>query len=410
LSNLSTTEIGHFGFNLGLAAAGMSVALLGASKVRAVDFVTGVAFVLAYALVDAMNVRLSRGDSVFVDGAIMLASIILLSPPMAVVTCLLGVALGATFDTRNHKPLVARLGEILRRPLLVAAIAMLASTFLDRAALASGSAVALLMAVGLGLLHSCADFVLLAIDMALEKRIGVWASIPGLARSLSALYAAHISLGVASALLFPSGRLWGFGVMVALVLLIQYSFNLLLKSKGAYSETIQALVRASELQSGENEEGHSRRVADLCFYAGRLLSLSTKSLERLNYAALLHEIGRIGLDEGDESARVVVTHPARGAEIVSGIPFLASTQVMIRNQSASPVVKHLSIDDEDALSAQLIGVCCAFDRFLMASPGRGLNGDSLRRGLEMCAPLVDSRVRDAVLSAAVRSLQRQETF
>ncbi len=157
---------------------------------------------------------------------------------------------GATFDTRSRKSLVVRLGEILRRPLLVAGLSVLAAMTLNRQALAGGDFAVLAWILVLGLIHSCADFCLLAIGMALEKGIGFWSSMSGLGRSLGALYAAHVSLGVAAALLYPSGHLLAFAVTVTLVLLIQYSFNLLLRTRGAYGETIQALVRASELQLG----------------------------------------------------------------------------------------------------------------------------------------------------------------
>lgn len=408
MRNQSKAEAGHFAFSLALAAAGFGVVLANASGMRVVDYGLAALFVIAYALVDAMSVRLSRGDTVFVDGAIALASVILLPPSQAVVCCVLGVSLGAPFDTRNHKPLLTRLGEILRRPLLVATIALLSGQVLDRQALAAGSTIAILWAVGLGTVHSVTDFWLLVLGVSLEKHQSVLSSISGLSRSLAALYAAHVSLGVVAALLYPSGRLWGLGITILLVLMIQYSFNLLLKTKGAYGETIQALVRASELQSGVGEEGHAQRVADACVNAGRLLGLSSKALERLNYAALLHEIGRIGIDEGVGSSDAKASHPQRGADIVGGIPFLASTRAMIRDQGVAPTAGRLQADDEDALCAQLIGVCCALDRFVVLSPGRRLDGKSVASGLDSCAPLIDARVRSAVRSAFTRGLLSKE--
>lgn len=385
------------------------MALVYAADMRGVDHTLTFAFVIAYTLVDAMSVRLSRGDAVFVDGAIALSSVILLSPAQAVISCLLGVALGATFDTRNRKTLVVRLGEILRRPLLVAVLALLAGRLLEPQAIAAGQTSALAAALGLGLLHSVADFALLAVSVSLERHVGVWRSIPGLARSLAALYAAHASLGVVAALLFPAGRVWALVVMVVIVLLIQYSFNLLLRTKGAYGETIQALVRASELQSEAGEDGHAQRVADLCVNSGRQLGLQSKTLERLNYAALLHEIGRIGLDECASVSAETGDHSHRGADIVEGIPFLASAQAMIRHQAASPVSEHLTMDEDDALCAQLIGVCCALDHWTSSRVGLQ-SASALAGGLTACAPGVDSGVRDAIMKAQVRTERAQGKF
>lgn len=389
--------------------AGLLVALIHASGMRVADYMVMLGFVVAYALVDAMNVRLARGDTVFIDGAIALASVFVLSPSEAVISCLLGVALGAMFDTRNQKQLVVRLGEILRRPLLVAALAALTTIWLDLGALAAGNTVALLEALGLGVVYSVVDFALLAIGTSLEKHIGIWSAVLGLSRPLTALYASHISLGVVAALLVPRGRLWGLGVLVLLVLLIQYSFNLLLKTKGAYGETIQALVRASELQSGAAEAGHAQRVADLCVHAGRLLGLSSKALERLNYAALLHEVGRIGLDETMGPVEVLARYPERGAAIVGGIPFLASVQAVIGSQSAHANAGSAALDEEDTLCARLVGVCCVLDRFIILNDGRRWTRESLAKGLDECAPQLDARLRTAVLDASRRVLHVQKT-
>lgn len=395
-----TTDASYFMFNLGLAVAGLGAVLLGASDVQVPSLSLGLAFVAAFALVDAMSIRLSGGDTVFVDGAIALAAVILLPPSSAVVCSLLGVVLGAVFDTRNRKPLVVRLGEILRRPLLVAGLALLAGLVLDRDALAAGSALSLAVAMGLGFLYSAADFSLLIVGVSLERRIRLAGTAAGMGRSLVALYAAHMSLGVAIALLYPRGRLLGFAIMVALALLIQYSFNLLLRTKAAYGETIQALVRASELQAGEDEQGHSQRVADMAVHAGRILGLPSKALERLNYGALLHELGRIGMEEGTQLAVVLADHPDRGADIVGGIPFLSSAQAMIRFQSSEPSDSDAALSVEDATCARLIGVCCGLDRLVMNHPAGWRSWASVEEHSNVFSPEAEPRVRQAVWKAA----------
>ncbi|KAF0208986.1 MAG: hypothetical protein FD171_627 [Actinobacteria bacterium] len=402
---LSRNEAGFFAFNLVLAAAGLGVALAHVSGLGSINLNTALVFTVAYALIDAMSVRLSRGDTVFVDGAIALASAILLGPATAVTTCLLGVVLGATFDTRNRKALVARLSEILRRPLLVAGLAYLSSTSLDLGRLAGGDARALLIVIALGFLYAAADFVLLVVGVSLEKSQSLVSSATGLMRSLSALYAAHVSLGVATVLLFPSGRLWGLAVMIALVLLIQYSFNLLLKTRGAYGETIQALVRASELQAGSDGQGHSQRVADMAVSAGRSMGLSSSTLERLNYAAMLHEIGRIGIEEPASSAIASADYSTRGADIVLRIPFLESTQAMIRHQCADSSALDANLSRDEAICAQLIGVCCLLDRTMPERSRRWRSHESSAVRLREFAPGLDDEVLDAVAKTVIRDMR-----
>jgi HD-GYP domain-containing protein (c-di-GMP phosphodiesterase class II) len=101
--------------------------------------------------------------------------------------------------------------------------------------------------------------------------------------------------------------------------------------RDAYLDTVRSLVAAVEAKDPYTR-GHSERVTE---YAGRLgaaLGMSQSELERLEYAALLHDVGTIGVPARvltkagrltqDEYARVK-EHPMVGAQIVSRVPYLA---------------------------------------------------------------------------------------
>ncbi|PKQ37459.1 MAG: hypothetical protein CVT59_07480 [Actinobacteria bacterium HGW-Actinobacteria-1] len=398
------TRVGSFMLSLVFIAAGLAVSLVAVLDVQSTSLVLVVAFAVAYGLVDAMSVRLARGDTVFVDGAVSLSAVVALSPGAAVLSCLVGTILGAVFHFGVHRSLALRLGEILKRPLLVAGLAVAAARFLDRGALAAGSIQALVVCVSLGLAYSAVDFMLLSAMVALDTKATVSRVVRGLARSLVALHAAHVSLGVAAALLMRQVGTWGLWSMVALVLLSQYSFNLLLRTRGAYSETIQALMRASELRVEDAAQGHSQRVADLAVGAGRLLGMSSATLEQLNYAALLHEIGRIGAGDDLSVSGVIREHALRGAEIVSAIPFLASTERMIANQRELQAKSPDS--DEDLVCARLIGACCDLDRAVTAQPSRWTRAASAEK-LDACLPeTLETRLRLAVLQSAAHRIDQ----
>ena len=124
--------------------------------------------------------------------------------------------------------------------------------------------------------------------------------------------------------LYVESGAWAFPIALLLTLILQNSFNLYLRIRRGYSETISALAHAAELDR-PHDSGHSRRVADLSIAVGRYIGLSSRDLERIGYAALLHDIGRMG-EAGGESAEA---HAHRGAEIVASVPFLADVAPLI---------------------------------------------------------------------------------
>ena len=74
--------------------------------------------------------------------------------------------------------------------------------------------------------------------------------------------------------------------------------------------------------------GHSERVARYSIGIGKNLSLPEKEMRNLRISALLHDVGKIGIDDrilrkpgalSDEEFEVMKQHPAKGAAIMSGV-------------------------------------------------------------------------------------------
>jgi putative nucleotidyltransferase with HDIG domain len=106
----------------------------------------------------------------------------------------------------------------------------------------------------------------------------------------------------------------------------RWAMKLVLNERMAYMRIIESLVRACEL-SLPGARGHARRVADLSVAIARQMGLVESDVESLEYAALLHDIGMIGLDEelGSKNAysrveELIAQHSKRGAEIVGELP------------------------------------------------------------------------------------------
>ncbi len=117
-------------------------------------------------------------------------------------------------------------------------------------------------------------------------------------------------------------------VIVALLVLPfhRWAMELVLGERITYMRIIESLVRACEIGL-PRMRGHARRVADLSVAIGRGVGLVENDIEALEYAALMHDIGMIGLedelsspDAHSRAEALIADHVRLGAEIVSELP------------------------------------------------------------------------------------------
>jgi response regulator RpfG family c-di-GMP phosphodiesterase len=109
--------------------------------------------------------------------------------------------------------------------------------------------------------------------------------------------------------------------------------------KTGFINTVQAFSGLTEMR-GKNLSGHARRVADHARILARMLELPDAEQQNVLFAALLHDIGKIGLPdallerpfnvlEGDERAEVM-RHPERGQQALMQIEQLKGAAELIR--------------------------------------------------------------------------------
>lgn len=80
-------------------------------------------------------------------------------------------------------------------------------------------------------------------------------------------------------------------------------------------------------------KGHSRRVTQISIHLGRQLGLPDSQIGELEISALMHDVGKIGIDDAilkkpsvvtSEERKVLQLHPVLGAAIMKPIPLLAN--------------------------------------------------------------------------------------
>jgi diguanylate cyclase (GGDEF)-like protein/putative nucleotidyltransferase with HDIG domain len=111
-----------------------------------------------------------------------------------------------------------------------------------------------------------------------------------------------------------------------------------LELEGSYLATIEALAAALDAKD-RHTEAHSRETAALARAVGERLGLKDDALRFLEYGALLHDIGKIGIPgyilnkpgplDAEETA-IMREHPVIGERIVASVPFLSRVRPIVR--------------------------------------------------------------------------------
>ncbi len=151
--------------------------------------------------------------------------------------------------------------------------------------------------------------------------------------------------------------------------------------ESTYDQTLAALISALDARDRETE-GHSLRVSRLAARLGETLCFSREQLKVLERGSLLHDIGKIGINDSilhkpgplnEDEWKIMRLHPDIGSRIVEGIPFLQDTIPLIRhhqerwNGSGYPLgLKGTEIPE----LARMFAIVDAFDALISNRPYR----------------------------------------
>lgn len=185
-------------------------------------------------------------------------------------------------------------------------------------------------------------------------------------------YIAEAPMGFLMAIVYVEVGIIGILLFFLPLLLARRSFELYTKMRKVYLDTIRALAAAIDAKDPYTK-GHSERVAEISLALAQELNLSDKDIENIEYTALLHDIGKIGIADnilGKNSSLTnkefdkIKEHTVMGAKIIEPVDFLKNSYEAIYhhheryNGDGYPDgIKEKKIP----LSARIIAVADAYD-------------------------------------------------
>jgi putative nucleotidyltransferase with HDIG domain len=144
--------------------------------------------------------------------------------------------------------------------------------------------------------------------------------------------------------------------------------------------SIEALVSALEAKD-KYTGGHSRRVTEIALALGNELGLSAQDIEDLRWGSLLHDIGKIAVDQliqnkpdklTHEEYEHIMIHAHVGAEIVRPVVSEKITEMIEHHHDHydGSGLHQVIAGDDIPLGARILAVADAFDAMISDRPYR----------------------------------------
>ncbi|MBE3584546.1 MAG: HD-GYP domain-containing protein [Limnochordaceae bacterium] len=191
-------------------------------------------------------------------------------------------------------------------------------------------------------------------------------------KGLSTDYIAITSMAILMAGVYFAEGWIGLALFFLPLLVARRAIVMYADMKRAYADTIASLSAALEARDAYTA-GHSRRVAEIAVRIGHELGMSDNDLETLKYAGLLHDIGKIGIEDRllkkparftPEEYREITQHSSLTGAILEGVAGFEKVNDWARHHheryDGSGYPDGLE-GDKIPLGARILAVADAFD-------------------------------------------------
>ena len=245
------------------------------------------AFVAAILVLDLFDISLPRGDAIAVSAALSSVALMLMGPFYTSVISVAALVFAHVVRRRLSAP------RRLVTMVLTRLAGLVAGALVMWRVLSSGQQL-MIRVLPLAIPATCmiAELVVAQVASALatSRPFGrlLHGNIVGQAPLLIAEWSASVLLLVTG----PAMGEWSLIPVVVLLLLMSQSYSLLLSTRETYRTTVGVLVEAAESQD-PRLVGHGERTAVVARSIAGRLGLDVSAVERISYAALLHDVAVI---------------------------------------------------------------------------------------------------------------------
>lgn len=248
---------------------------------------------------------------------------------------------------------------------------------------------AIVAVVVAGLMHQATNALMMAAVLGLERGAKVVAFFfRDVVGSTALPMLGYGLLGVLMAVVWVGGLQIVAGLLIMVPLVVaRWAFNQDEAERRAQAATMRAFIQVIETKDLYTR-GHSERVSEGVGMLGRFLKLRDDRQQALEYAGLLHDVGKVGVPTSiirkpgrldDSEMDAIRLHPARGVELIGNIPFLEEVKsaVLHHHEKYDGTGYPAGLSGENIpYFARIIGIVDAFDSLTSTRsyrPARGVD-------------------------------------
>jgi len=228
-------------------------------------------------------------------------------------------------------------------------------------------------------------------------------------------YLAQTSLGFLMALIYRWISWWAVLFFLFPLFIAYYAYKLYMDMRRQHLSIIQALAAAVEARDPYTEK-HSERMTEYAAATARELRLSMSTAEVIRYAAILHDIGKIGIDDrilGKQNGLTakewakIRKHPGIGKDILTQINSLNKASQLIYSHHERYDGKGYpgKLKGEDIpIGARILAVIDAYDAMTSRRPYRPAHSakETIDELKEKAGAQFDGKVVEAFLKVLNR--------
>jgi HD-GYP domain-containing protein (c-di-GMP phosphodiesterase class II) len=282
-----------------------------------------------------------------------------------------------TEELRGRVPWYGTLSNLSTGIIAVAAAGMVCASMPENATPLTRLAYVL---IAFAVYHAI-NIVLVDTIVALKSDRPLLAVLRGSTTEIGLMYIALAPTGWLMMFLYTDAGAWATFFAVVPLLSIRLAVSRLAEMREGFISTIHALSAAIEARDSFTS-GHSTRVSDVAGDIARAMNMSFEDIEQLEWAGILHDIGKIGVPDAvllkpgrltPEERSIIEAHPVIGALIVDPIRMLGPEVPTIRHHHERFDGKGYPdglAGEQIPLTSRVMAVADAFDAMTSQRPYR----------------------------------------